>query len=154
MRGGNASASGSSEHEAPSFCLCPPGYADWSPRLVDAIVAACVPVLFQTSTRRPFDQWLNYDSFAVQFEYESQRGQNGTAATNADRFVRLLDAEAPSVTAKRRRLHDIRWAFVWRQDVETQRGAANEPRALTAEDALLFELAIKLHDRAASKTYR
>ena len=152
MRSGNASAVG--ETSAPSFCLCPPGYADWSPRLVDAIVAACVPVLFQTSTRRPFQQWLNYDSFAVQFEYDSQRGGNGSGADamNADRFLRLLDAQAQSVAAKRQRLQDIKWAFVWRQDADKQRRADKvEPRGLTTEDALLFELAVKLHDRASLK---
>ncbi len=155
MRDRNTSAVG--ETTAPSFCLCPPGYADWSPRLVDAIVAACVPVLFQTSTRRPFQQWLNYDSFAVQFEYDSQRSGNGngTSATNTDRFVRLLDAEAQSVAAKRQRLQDVKWAFVWRQDADKQRGTGkDEPRGLTTEDALLFELAVKLHDRTISKAFR
>lgn len=48
-----------------TFCLCPLGYATWSPRLIDSVVAGCIPVIIGDSTNYPFSNLLDYSKFAV-----------------------------------------------------------------------------------------
>jgi hypothetical protein len=53
-----------------TFCLCPPGWAPWSPRLYSSIAAGCIPVLFQSETPGffmglPFSDTLDWASFTV-----------------------------------------------------------------------------------------
>lgn len=36
------------------FCLCPLGWAPWSPRLVESVALGCVPVVIADSIRLPF----------------------------------------------------------------------------------------------------
>ena len=51
------------------FCLCPEGWAHWSPRFFEAIQTGCVPVLFPSddgdSNELPFERLVDYASFVV-----------------------------------------------------------------------------------------
>ena len=51
------------------FCLCPEGWAHWSPRFFEAIQTGCVPVLFSSddgdSNELPFARLIDYASFVV-----------------------------------------------------------------------------------------
>lgn len=51
------------------FCLCPEGWAHWTPRFFEAIQTGCVPVLFPgddgDSNELPFSRWVDYASFVV-----------------------------------------------------------------------------------------
>lgn len=44
------------------FCLCPLGWAPWSPRLVESVLLGCIPVIIADDIRLPFPsvlQWLD-----------------------------------------------------------------------------------------------
>ena len=45
------------------FCLAPEGWHAWSPRVYEAVVAGCVPVLISDDLELPFERWLSYDDF-------------------------------------------------------------------------------------------
>ena len=51
------------------FCLCPVGWAHWSPRFFEAIQAGCIPVLFpsegEDANVLPFERSVNYARFVV-----------------------------------------------------------------------------------------
>ena len=51
------------------FCLCPEGWAHWSPRFFEAIQTGCVPVLFPSddgdTNELPFARLVDYASFVV-----------------------------------------------------------------------------------------
>nr|XP_027190894.1 probable glycosyltransferase At5g03795 isoform X2 [Cicer arietinum] len=47
------------------YCVCPKGYEVNSPRVVEAIVYECVPVIISDDFVPPFFEVLNWESFAV-----------------------------------------------------------------------------------------
>ena len=48
------------------FCLAPPGHARWSLRMSEAILAGCVPVLFEVGELAlPWEAELPYANFSV-----------------------------------------------------------------------------------------
>ena len=49
-----------------TFCLCPAGFSNWSYRMVESILAGCIPVLFtHSSDVQPWESLLDYNTFAV-----------------------------------------------------------------------------------------
>lgn len=58
-----------SEHEASmarsKFCLVIEGHSPWTPRLVEAIKAGCVPAILSPSYRLPYSKVLDWTKFAV-----------------------------------------------------------------------------------------
>ena len=54
--------------ESSTFCLCPPGWAPWSPRIYAAIAAGCLPVVWQVSgfdMDLPFFEMVDWGAFLV-----------------------------------------------------------------------------------------
>ncbi|XP_010535629.1 PREDICTED: probable glucuronoxylan glucuronosyltransferase F8H [Tarenaya hassleriana] len=47
------------------FCLCPLGWAPWSPRLVESVVLGCVPVLIADGIRLPFPEIVRWPEISL-----------------------------------------------------------------------------------------
>ena len=52
------------------MCLAPPGYALWTPRLTEAIVVGCVPLVIGDDIELPFERLVDYRSVAVRVKEE------------------------------------------------------------------------------------
>ena len=51
-----------------TFCLCPPSLSSWTPRIFEAIVMGCVPVIItkdSSSTKLPFQNLVDWSSMSV-----------------------------------------------------------------------------------------
>ncbi|VFQ63840.1 unnamed protein product [Cuscuta campestris] len=48
-----------------TFCLCPLGWAPWSPRLVESVVLGCVPVIIADGIRLPFPSAVPWEEISV-----------------------------------------------------------------------------------------
>lgn len=47
------------------FCLCPLGWAPWSPRLVESVELGCVPVVIADGIRLPFPDAVDWPSISL-----------------------------------------------------------------------------------------
>ena len=47
------------------FCLCPLGWAPWSPRLVEAVVFGCIPVIIADDIVLPFADAIPWEEIGV-----------------------------------------------------------------------------------------
>lgn len=47
------------------FCLCPRGWAPWSPRLVESVALGCVPVVIADDIRLPFPTAVNWSEISI-----------------------------------------------------------------------------------------
>ncbi|WJX44103.1 putative glucuronoxylan glucuronosyltransferase irx7 [Trifolium repens] len=47
------------------FCLCPLGWAPWSPRLVESVALGCVPVIIADGIRLPFSSAVKWSEISV-----------------------------------------------------------------------------------------
>lgn len=48
-----------------TFCLCPLGWAPWSPRLVESVVLGCVPVIIADGINLPFSSAVPWSEISV-----------------------------------------------------------------------------------------
>ena len=48
-----------------TYCLCPPGWATWTPRLYEALLLGCIPAIIADDNVLPFSRTLDYTRFAV-----------------------------------------------------------------------------------------
>ncbi|KAL5217706.1 hypothetical protein ABZP36_018390 [Zizania latifolia] len=48
------------------FCLCPLGWAPWSPRLVESVLLGCIPVIIADDIRLPFPSVLQWSDISLQ----------------------------------------------------------------------------------------
>lgn len=47
------------------FCLCPLGWAPWSPRLVEAVIFGCIPVIIADDIVLPFADAIPWEDIGV-----------------------------------------------------------------------------------------
>lgn len=76
------------------FCLCPLGWAPWSPRLVESVALGCVPVIIADGIRLPFPSAVNWPEISITVA-EKDIGKLGTilehvAATNLSTIQKNL----------------------------------------------------------------
>ncbi|CAJ1955868.1 unnamed protein product [Sphenostylis stenocarpa] len=76
------------------FCLCPLGWAPWSPRLVESVALGCVPVIIADGIRLPFPSAVNWSEISLTVA-EREVGKLGkilerVAATNLSDIQRNL----------------------------------------------------------------
>ncbi|XP_073145297.1 probable glucuronoxylan glucuronosyltransferase IRX7 [Henckelia pumila] len=88
------SANFQSEILRSKFCLCPLGWAPWSPRLVESVALGCVPVIIADGIRLPFPTAVPWAEISLTVA-ENDVGNLGrvlehVAATNLTRIQRNL----------------------------------------------------------------
>ncbi|XP_039050368.1 probable glucuronoxylan glucuronosyltransferase IRX7 [Hibiscus syriacus] len=76
------------------FCLCPLGWAPWSPRLVESVALGCVPVIIADGIRLPFPKAVKWGEISLTVA-ERDVGKLGkilehVAATNLSAIQRNL----------------------------------------------------------------
>ncbi|GER44388.1 exostosin family protein [Striga asiatica] len=54
-----------SEIARSKFCLCPLGWAPWSPRLVESVALGCVPVIIADGIRLPFPAAVSWAEISI-----------------------------------------------------------------------------------------
>lgn len=80
------------------FCLCPLGWAPWSPRLVESVALGCVPVVIADGIRLPFSSAVRWSEISVT-----------VAERDVGRLAEILDhVAATNLSAIQRNLWDPR----------------------------------------------
>jgi len=51
--------------QQPVFCLCPLGWAPWSPRLIEAVIFGCIPVIIGDNIVLPFADAIPWEEIGV-----------------------------------------------------------------------------------------
>ncbi|KAH7276753.1 hypothetical protein KP509_39G020400 [Ceratopteris richardii] len=54
-----------SEMRRSVFCLCPLGWAPWSPRIVESAIAGCIPVIIADKIALPYSHVINWSKISV-----------------------------------------------------------------------------------------
>ncbi|KAK9079106.1 hypothetical protein SSX86_000776 [Deinandra increscens subsp. villosa] len=76
------------------FCLCPLGWAPWSPRLVESVALGCVPVIIADGIRLPFESAVPWSEISLTVREADVAKLGGVldyvAATNLSAIQRNL----------------------------------------------------------------
>eukprot|EP00250_Pteridium_aquilinum_P011054 c19808_g1_i1 orf=165-1853(+) len=59
------SADYQSEIRRSVFCLCPLGWAPWSPRIVESVIFGCVPVIIADKIALPYSHMINWAQISI-----------------------------------------------------------------------------------------
>ncbi|PIN09607.1 Acetylglucosaminyltransferase EXT1/exostosin 1 [Handroanthus impetiginosus] len=79
-----------------TFCLCPLGWAPWSPRLVESVVLGCVPVIIADDIRLPFPSAVPWADISIT-----------VAENDVDKVGKILEhVAATNLTSIQRNLWD------------------------------------------------
>ena len=91
------------EFRTSRYCLCPPGWATWTPRLYESLLLGCIPAVVADNNMLPFQRTLFYPSFSV-FIPEKRAGDIKT----------ILKAIPPKrVAAMQAKIDDVAGAFLY-----------------------------------------
>ncbi|XP_050112223.1 probable glucuronoxylan glucuronosyltransferase IRX7 [Malus sylvestris] len=87
-----------SEIARSKFCLCPLGWAPWSPRLVESVALGCVPVIIADGIRLPFDNVVPWAEISV-----------NVAEKDVGKLAEILEhVAATNLTSIQKKLRDPR----------------------------------------------
>eukprot|EP00930_Biecheleria_cincta_P058495 TRINITY_DN4431_c0_g1_i1.p1 TRINITY_DN4431_c0_g1~~TRINITY_DN4431_c0_g1_i1.p1 ORF type:complete len:482 (-),score=90.53 TRINITY_DN4431_c0_g1_i1:186-1631(-) len=101
------------------LCLVPEGDTPSSPRLFDAIVAGCVPVILSNNIDLPFNDLLDWDKFSLHpstsdfLASGSSTRQFLEQSKAANAIKKLADTPPSDLTDLQRRLQMVRELFVY-----------------------------------------
>ncbi|KAI7734467.1 hypothetical protein M8C21_013380, partial [Ambrosia artemisiifolia] len=93
------------------FCLCPLGWAPWSPRLVESVALGCVPVIIADGIRLPFESTIPWSNISLTVR------ENDVA-----KLGHILDhVSTTNLSTIQRKLWDpqLQRALLFHDDVET-----------------------------------
>lgn len=77
-----------------TFCLCPLGWAPWSPRIVEAVTYGCVPVIIADNITLPYSHAIDWSKISLTVREHD--------ITKLDKI--LLNVAATNLTAIQRNL--------------------------------------------------
>ena len=66
------------------FCLCPLGWAPWSPRIVEAVIFGCVPVIIADDIALPYSHLIDWPRISIRVP-EKDVGRLGKILDNVSR---------------------------------------------------------------------
>lgn len=92
------------------FCLCPLGWAPWSPRLVESVALGCVPVIIADGIRLPFSSAVRWSEISVR-----------VAEKDVGKLVKILErVAATNLTVIQKNLWDpeTRRALLFNSEVQ------------------------------------
>lgn len=92
------------------FCLCPLGWAPWSPRLVEAVALGCVPVIIADGIRLPLEDAVQWPELSLTVEEK-----------DVGKLAEILEyVTATNLSSIQRNLWDpkVRQALLFHDDVE------------------------------------
>jgi hypothetical protein len=113
------------------FCLCPLGFAVWSPRIYESVIMGCIPVIIGDGIRLPFDWELDWRDFSVKIpEWRIKKGE-----------LKQILGSIPSerIAMKQQALAQVRKSVAYVPD------GIGDPRAPDAFGYLARELRAKAH---------
>jgi hypothetical protein len=84
------------------FCIVARGYRVWTPRLLDAVWAGCVPVIVADGYQLPLARYLNWDTFSVR-----------VAEADVPNLKTLLTQRLPDVPVLRAHLLEAAPYLTW-----------------------------------------
>ncbi|KAF5772679.1 putative xylogalacturonan beta-1,3-xylosyltransferase [Helianthus annuus] len=93
------------------FCLCPLGWAPWSPRLVESVALGCVPVIIADGIQLPFESTIPWSEISLTVR------ENDVAKLGS----MLDDVATTNLSVIQRNLwdHKLRQAVLFHDDMET-----------------------------------
>ena len=72
-----------------TYCLCPPGWATWTPRLYEALLLGCIPAVIADDNVLPFARTLDYTQFAVHVPEKDANDLENLLPTNEKHILEL-----------------------------------------------------------------
>jgi len=107
------------------FCLCPHGSRDWSPRLVQAIIYGCIPVIVAKYYFLPFANFLDWSIFSIHVKENCMEKKT-------DIYVLLNELSQEEIFKMQNNLIKVRHHFILASD-----------RKLDALDMILMDMWMK-----------
>ena len=121
------------------FCLCPRGHAVWSPRLIEAIMHGCIPVVLADTYWPPLRCFLDWRLFSIWLP-EARASHIG---------AELAAISASQTNAMHAELVRVRRWFTLRVRKRREPVAANDA---DAHDLLLAELYLRIQGCRSQRT--